>query len=241
MTATSFSTEVPFGELHDDFVRLTTEIGWCGVATVDGKDRPRTRMLKVTWEIADGRPVGWVSTRRTPVKTAHLARVPYVSCGYWTAAQDAVFADCQAIWIEEAADKEHVWEIVAQEAQRQGFDPHAIWPAGAADPAFEVLRLDPWRVQVTLADLEHGQTIGSSRVWHATADRYPPDRYPPDRPLSRGRSAALSFALPAPWRPHRGARTLGGSYCLPVIPGLELPSDFAAARLSCHHFPCSLQ
>jgi hypothetical protein len=60
-------------------------------------------------------------------------------------------------------DEQHVWDIVAAEAQRQGFDPYAIWAEGAADPKFEVLRLDPWRVQ----DLGHGEPIGSSRVWHA--------------------------------------------------------------------------
>lgn len=166
MTSTSFSAEVGFAELSDDFVRLTTEIGWCAVATVDHKDRPRTRILRVTWEIDDDRAVGWVSTRRSPVKTANLARSPYVSCSYWTPAHDAVFADCQASWVD--GDKRHVWDVVAAEAARQGFDPYTIWVGGAADPKFEVLRLDPWRVQITLQDLARGETIASSRVWHAT-------------------------------------------------------------------------
>jgi len=166
-STTAFSAEVRFDELGADFQRLTGEIGWCSVATVDRKNRPRNRMLRVTWEIADDHPIGWISTRRSPVKTAHLARNPYVSCSYWTPAHDAVFADCTATWVETGEDKQHVWGIVAAEAQRQGFDPYAIWAEGAADPKFEVLRLDPWRVQVTLQDLEHGETIGSSRVWHA--------------------------------------------------------------------------
>src|SRR5262245_23262060 len=169
MVTTTFSAEVEFPELRDDFLRLTDEIGWCAVATVDHKDRPRTRMLHVAWEIDGDVPVGWVSTGRSPVKTAHLARNPYVSCGYWTPAHDAVFVDCLAAWTDEDRDKRHVWDIVALEAARRGFDPHTVWPAGATDPGFEVLRLDPWRIQVTLSDLARGQTIGSSRVWHATA------------------------------------------------------------------------
>lgn len=167
MTSTLFSVETPFAELREDFVRLTTDIGWCTVATVDTKGRPRTRVLRVTWEIDGDTPIGWVSTRRSPTKVAHLAHTPYVSCGYWTSAHDAVFADCRASWVEEPGDKRHVWGIVAAEATRQGFDPLGIWEQGAEDPKFEVLRLDPWRVQVTLQDLAHGQTIGSSRVWHA--------------------------------------------------------------------------
>jgi hypothetical protein len=168
MTATRFSAEVGFAELRADFLRLTAEIGWCVVATVDQKDRPRSRILHVFWE--DGEvPVGWVSTRRSPVKTAHLARNPYLSCGYWTSAHDAVFVDCRASWVGDTEPKRHVWDMIAVEAGRRGFDPHSVWPDGPSDAGFEVLRLDPWRIQVTLADLAKGETIGSSRVWHATA------------------------------------------------------------------------
>ncbi|GAA4084696.1 pyridoxamine 5'-phosphate oxidase family protein [Actinomadura miaoliensis] len=168
-SAATFSTEVPFADLHDDFLRLTTEIGWCSVATVDGKGRPRTRILHVSWETGDGAPVGWVSTSRSPVKTAHLARNPYVSCGYWTPAHDAVFADCRARWAEDDASRRHAWTLVAAEARERGFDPYAVWRDGANDSDFNVLRLDPWRIQITLADLARGETVASSRVWHAPA------------------------------------------------------------------------
>jgi hypothetical protein len=90
---TTFSTEVESAELQDDFVRLTTEIGWYTVATVDQRDRPRTCILHASWEIDDGRLIGWVSTSRSPRKTAHLARNSYVSCSNWSSAHDAVFAD----------------------------------------------------------------------------------------------------------------------------------------------------
>ena len=44
MEPSTFSTPVgDFADLRDDFLRLTTEIGWCTVATVDGRDRPRSR------------------------------------------------------------------------------------------------------------------------------------------------------------------------------------------------------
>ncbi|MGW0504105.1 pyridoxamine 5'-phosphate oxidase family protein [Micromonospora sp. NPDC003241] len=168
MEPSTFSTPVgDFADLRDDFLRLTTEIGWCAVATVDGRGRPRSRIMHVSWEIGDAGPTGWVSTTRTPVKTAHLARSPYVSCSYWTPAHDAVFVDCRATWLEPGDTKRHVWDMVAAAATQRGFDPYAVWPDGPADAGFEVLQFDPWRVQITLQDLANGQTIGSSRVWHA--------------------------------------------------------------------------
>jgi hypothetical protein len=168
MTTTAFSTEVgAFSELRDDFVRLTNEIVWCTVATVDEKDRPRTRMLHVSWEVDNGRPTGWATTSRTPTKTAHLAHNPYVSCSYWTPAQNVVYVDCETAWVDDVEAKQHVWGVAAAEAARLGFDAYSVWPGGPTDPGFEVLRLDPWRVQITLHDMPNGKTVGSSRVWHA--------------------------------------------------------------------------
>ncbi|HEV2887534.1 MAG TPA: hypothetical protein VGX49_11525 [Jatrophihabitans sp.] len=167
-TITTFSTEVEtFAELQDDFLALTDRIVWCTVATVDRQQRPRTRILHVAWEIDGDRPVGRVTTRRTPVKTDHLARNNFVSCSYWTAQHDVVFADCQASWVDDQEAKERAWNVMAPKAVRLGYDPYAAWPGGPTDPTFCVLRFDPWRVQVTLADLGAGQTIHSSRVWHA--------------------------------------------------------------------------
>jgi len=168
MAATLFSTRVSrFADLQEDFVRLTNEIVWCTVATVDERDRPRTRILHVSWEVDDGHPIGWSTTSRSPTKAAHLARNPFLSCSYWTAAHNAVYVDCRASWVGDPAEKRHVWDVAAQEAARLGFDAYAIWKEGPTDPTFEVLRLDPWRVQVTLHDLPNGKTVGSSRVWHA--------------------------------------------------------------------------
>ena len=167
--ATTFSTEVDFAELRDDFLRLTEEIGWCSLATVDRANRPRTRIMHVLWEVESDAPVGWASTSRSPIKTAHLAHNPHVSCSYWTAEHNAVFADCRASWLDDEARKRHVWELVAAEATARGFDPYAVWADGAADLGFQVLHLRPWRIQVTLPDLPNGQTIKTSRVWHAPA------------------------------------------------------------------------
>lgn len=58
---------------------------------------------------------------------------------------------------------------MAEEAASRGFDALSVWPQGADDPGFLVLRLDPWRVQITLQDLANGRTVDTSRVWHAPA------------------------------------------------------------------------
>jgi hypothetical protein len=167
-TMTGFSADVgTFADLQDDFLALTNEIVWCTVATVDGRGRPRSRILHIAWTVEDGCPVGRVTTRRSPVKTAHLARNNFVSCSYWTAKHNAVFADCQAAWVRDRAAKARAWDVMAPRAIELGFDPYRAWPGGPIDPQFEVLRLDPWRIQVTLPDLGSGRTIASSRVWHA--------------------------------------------------------------------------
>ncbi|HET9739331.1 MAG TPA: hypothetical protein VFP78_14540, partial [Solirubrobacteraceae bacterium] len=76
-------------------------IVWCTVATVDRHGRPRSRILHPYWEHTEDGPKGWITTRPTPLKRAHLAHSPYVSCSYWDATQDAIVAECRASWVEE--------------------------------------------------------------------------------------------------------------------------------------------
>src|SRR6266849_9194235 len=100
-TTTKLHTEVErFADLQDDFLAVTDEIIWCTVATVDRRQRPRSRVMHVAWEVEDGRPVGRITTRRTPLLTAHLARNDFVSCSYWTPEHRVVYADCQASWVD---------------------------------------------------------------------------------------------------------------------------------------------
>jgi hypothetical protein len=71
-----------FADIQEDFLRVTASIAWATVATVDTRGRPRTRVLHPIWEVADGRPVGWIGTERSPLKTRHLDANPYVSVSY---------------------------------------------------------------------------------------------------------------------------------------------------------------
>jgi hypothetical protein len=153
-----------FEELQADFLRLTSEIVWCSVTTVGPDARPRSRILHPIWEIADGRHVGWITTRRTPIKTAHLRHSPHLTCAYWRPSHDAVFADCLASWQDSLERKRRVWSLFQTTPPPLGYDPGTIWAGGPTDPEFSVLKLQPERVQIVTV-----QTLTSRqpRVWTA--------------------------------------------------------------------------
>ncbi|WP_073486856.1 pyridoxamine 5'-phosphate oxidase family protein [Streptoalloteichus hindustanus] len=154
-----------FDEIEDEFNRYVREIVYCSLITVDRRGRPRARVLLPIWQVVDGRPVGWIAAYRTPVKTAHLARNPHVTCSYWKPSQNAVFVDSVAGWVEEEHVKREVWELYRKGSPPPvGYDPRHYWPGGPTDPDFGLLRMDPFRVQVLRgADLR-------SRIWQPPDD-----------------------------------------------------------------------
>lgn len=149
-----------FGDLADEFLRRCHSIVWCTVTTLDTRDRPRSRILHPIWEVTDGRPVGWIATTNAGVKARHLAHSPWVSCSYWTPAHEQVFADCRATWVpaDDRATKQRIWEWFAREPAPLGYDLGLFWKGGVDDPGYSVLRLDPWRVEVSsLGDMMTGK------------------------------------------------------------------------------------
>jgi hypothetical protein len=92
-----------------------------------------------------GAMTGVVGTRRTPVKVAHLARQPALTCAYWSLDHDAAFVDCVASWVPEGESAD-AWAALAK-----GYDPATVWPGGPGAPDFAALRLRPYRVQVIRA------------------------------------------------------------------------------------------
>ena len=155
-----------FSELQDDFLRITADVVWCTVATVDTQGRPRTRILHPYWEVVDGRPVGWVGTSQSPLKTRHLAENPYVSCSYWSPKHETAYADCRAEWAP--SENERVWQLFLDAEPPLGYDPATMPPFkdGPLGGGFQALRLDPWRVMVLPAEaMASGQWY--DRVWRA--------------------------------------------------------------------------
>jgi hypothetical protein len=134
--------------VEDAFVTIAHRIVWCTVATVDRRGRPRSRILHPYWERTGDRLVGWITTRPTRLKLAHLEHSPYVSCSYWDATHDAAVAECEAEWVEDLEEKTHAWERFRAAPEPLGHDPYSIWPDGPATPDAGVLRLQPWRLRV---------------------------------------------------------------------------------------------
>ena len=154
-----------FSEIEDEFTRYVADIGYCSLITVDSRNRPRARVLLPIWQVVDGRPVGWLAAYRTPVKIAHIARNPHVTCSYWSPRQNAVFLDCTARWIEDKDVRTEVWELYRKGSTPPvGYDPQRYWKGGPTDPEFGLLRMDPFRVQVLRG------TDLRSRIWQPGGD-----------------------------------------------------------------------
>jgi hypothetical protein len=131
------------------FIEVAHRIVWCTVATVDRLGRPRSRILHPYWEFDGEQLVGWIVTRPTPVKVAHLARTPYLSCSYWDPAHDVAIADCHAEWIDDVATRQRVWELYREAPEPLGFDFWSTFPDGPPSEIVSLLRLRPYRLRIT--------------------------------------------------------------------------------------------
>lgn len=131
-------------ELVGDLAEIVGCIVWSVVSTTDRSGRPRSRVMHPVWDFAA--MTGVVGTRRTPVKVAHLAARPALTCAYWSPDHDAAFLDCEASWVPEGELAE------AWEALTKGYDPAALWPDGPGSVGFAALRLTPYRIQVVRAE-----------------------------------------------------------------------------------------
>ena len=158
-----------FRDIVKDFLRITADTVFCVATTVDGRGRPRGRMLHPIFVVRDGRPIGWALTGRTPLKTRHLAANPHLCCAYWTPSHDTVFVDCVATWVDDDAELEHVWELFSTTPLPLGWGAEGMagyGPERWRNPEFTPLRLEPWRVQVIRGEeYPTGQLAG--RVWRA--------------------------------------------------------------------------
>jgi hypothetical protein len=131
------------------FVEMAHRIVWCSAATVDVRGRPRSRVLHPFWEWDGSRIVGWVATRPTPLKSAHLRTNPYVSINYWSPSHDTCAAECRAALMFDHETRSKIWNTFLTAPQPVGYDP-AIVPGweNPASETFAVLRLEPWRLRV---------------------------------------------------------------------------------------------
>lgn len=136
----------PDDDLVDEFVRVAHATVWCTMATVDRRRRPRSRVVHPYWERTASGVTGWLFTRPTPLKVAHLGRHPHVSCSYWSPTQDTAVAECAADFAGDEPTRHKVWALFASAQSPLGYDPHILGAADHRDPAIIVLRMTPWRL-----------------------------------------------------------------------------------------------
>src|SRR5947209_5896780 len=148
-----------FAEIADEFLERVNKAVWCNVATIDTKGRPRSRILHPIWQ----GEVGWITTRRGSPKERHLQEHPFVSLAYIADVVKPVYVDCKAEWIEDLVIKHHIWQLLQNTPPPLGFDPAPIY--GSVDhPEFGLLKLTPWRVEVTSV-----ATVPPERkIWYAS-------------------------------------------------------------------------
>ncbi|MFB8006292.1 pyridoxamine 5'-phosphate oxidase family protein [Nocardia sp. NPDC056000] len=139
-----------FDVIRPEFDAYIGDIVYATMVTVDGKHRPRARVLIPVWEVVDGHPVGWLATYRTPVKEAHLAGNPNTTFSYWNRKQNSVHIDATADWIplEDLETRQYVWDMYQRTSpQGAGYPLGQFWH-GIQDPKLHILKLEPWRIQV---------------------------------------------------------------------------------------------
>lgn len=132
-----------FSEIESEFIKRVHSIVWCSVATVDTKNRVRSRILHTIWEGS----TGWAATRPDSLKARHLAHNPYVSLAYVGDVYKPVYADCTAEWVDDPATKQRIWDMFTAAPPPLGYNLEAFF--GSVDsPGFGLLKLTPWRIEV---------------------------------------------------------------------------------------------
>ena len=153
-----------FAEIETEFIQRVHTMVWCSMATLDTRNRLRSRILHPIWESS----VGWATARPHSLKARHLAHNPYVSLAYIADIAKPVYADCKAEWVDDPATKRHVWDLFKTTDPPAGFDLANIFKS-VDDPGFGLLKFTPWRIE--LFDLTN---IANRRVWLAAGKRTTP-------------------------------------------------------------------
>jgi hypothetical protein len=158
----------PLSSVAPAFVEMAHRIVWCTAATVDERQRPRTRILHPHWQWDGDALRGWVATGPTPVKRRHLEVSPYMSFSYWEQSHDTCSAECRVSWAFDDATRQMVWDLFANAPAPVGYDPAVIpqWAGGPTSPAFAVLALEPLRLRVFPGTVLLGQG-GEVLTWRA--------------------------------------------------------------------------
>ncbi|MBV7335634.1 pyridoxamine 5'-phosphate oxidase family protein [Chloroflexi bacterium TSY] len=145
-----------FSEIEAEFIKRAHHLVLCNCATVDTRNRPRSRILHPIWE---GR-TGWVTTRGDSLKIKHLAANPFVSLAYIKEPFKPLYVECRAVWNDDLEMRKRIWEKFRNTPEPLGFDPGLTW-GDVTDPYNGLLQLTAWRIEINDYTLEPSQI----KVW----------------------------------------------------------------------------
>ncbi len=113
---------------------------WAAIASVDGNNEPRVRMVHPTWE----GPVLWFATSTASPKASQLRANPAIDVQFQVAAPEfihvLVHGHCE--FPEDAETRQRVWDLLT-------YDLAAFWPNGVTDPDYIPVRIVPDRVELS--------------------------------------------------------------------------------------------
>ena len=142
-----------FEEIQLEFMRRVSDAVYCSVATVDRKNRPRSRIMHPIWDAM----IGWVISWPQSHKAKHLQGNPYVSLAYIHDRDRPVYADCYAEWIDDIGEKKRIWELHRTTPPPLGFDPEPHYGT-IHHKYYGLLRFTPWRIEL-------GDLNGEPIIW----------------------------------------------------------------------------
>lgn len=146
-----------FSEIEAEFIERVHTMVWCNAATVDSKQRPRSRILHPIWEGSKG----WIGTHIYSFKARHLANNPHLSLAYISNINKPVYVDCTVEWIQDQEEKKRIWDLFKSTPEPLGYDPALAF--GSVDSEqFGLLKLTPWRIELSIFPAE---SLAVSPVW----------------------------------------------------------------------------
>ncbi len=132
-----------FSQIEAEFIRRVHTMVWCSAATVDSKQRPRSRILHPIWEGS----TGWIGTNRNSHKARHLDKNPYMSLAYIADVMKPVYVDCVTEWVDDLAQKRRIWDLFKNTPPPLGYDPAPDFISYDHEN-FGLLKLTPWRIDL---------------------------------------------------------------------------------------------
>lgn len=132
-----------FEELQAEFLVRVVPIVYANMATIDTKNRLRSRIVHPIWEGSTGWIVSWPATP----KSKHLAHNPHVSLAYIKDIEKPVYVECTAEWKHDRAEKLRVWDVIKNAPPPMGFDPESHYQ-NIDHIHFGLLKLTPWRIEL---------------------------------------------------------------------------------------------